>query len=165
VDGGYRFWGRKSFGSLSPVWTRLGLHATWDAPEGPQIVHAFLPRDAAGYRIEATWDTLGMRAPRSDDTVLEGAFVPDRYVGRVLPASGMDAFMLALFAWALVGFANVYYAIARRALDLAVAGAKQRTSIALTRSMAYHPEVQHCAAEMVMEVEALGSYLDRIAAD
>src|SRR5262249_17374635 len=26
VDGGYRFTGRKSFGSLTPVWTRLGLH-------------------------------------------------------------------------------------------------------------------------------------------
>ena len=27
VDGGYRFWGRKQFGSLTPVWTRLGVHA------------------------------------------------------------------------------------------------------------------------------------------
>ena len=26
VDGGYRFTGHKSFGSLTPVWTRLGLH-------------------------------------------------------------------------------------------------------------------------------------------
>jgi alkylation response protein AidB-like acyl-CoA dehydrogenase len=26
VEGGYRFTGRKSFGSLSPVWTFLGLH-------------------------------------------------------------------------------------------------------------------------------------------
>src|SRR5260221_2530038 len=27
VDGGYRFTGHKIFGSLSPVWTRLGIHA------------------------------------------------------------------------------------------------------------------------------------------
>ena len=26
VDGGYRFTGRKSFGSLTPVWTYLGIH-------------------------------------------------------------------------------------------------------------------------------------------
>ena len=26
VDGGYTFTGRKSFGSLTPVWTRLGMH-------------------------------------------------------------------------------------------------------------------------------------------
>jgi alkylation response protein AidB-like acyl-CoA dehydrogenase len=135
------------------------------APDGPQIVHAFLPRNTEGYHIEETWDTLGMRATRSDDTVLDGAFVPEHYIGRSLPAGALDPFILALFAWALVGFANVYYAIARRALDLAVAGAKQRTSLALTRSMAYHPEIQHCLSEMTMEVEALGPYLDRIAED
>ena len=26
VDGGYRFTGHKMFGSLTPVWTRLGVH-------------------------------------------------------------------------------------------------------------------------------------------
>src|SRR3990170_4502591 len=59
VDGGYRFTGRKMFGSLSPVWTRLGLHAmdTSD-PNNPRVVHAFLSRDAAGYAIKPTWDTL-----------------------------------------------------------------------------------------------------------
>ena len=52
VDGGYRFYAHKTFGSLTPVWTRLGLHAmdTSD-PANPRIVHAFLPRDTEGYRI------------------------------------------------------------------------------------------------------------------
>jgi alkylation response protein AidB-like acyl-CoA dehydrogenase len=77
VDGGYRFYGRKHFGSLSPVWTRLGLHGmdTSD-PAAAKIVHAFLPRQTPGYRIEETWDVLGMRSTRSDDTILEGCFVP-----------------------------------------------------------------------------------------
>src|SRR5215207_5738846 len=85
VDGGYRFHGRKIFGSLTPVWTRLGIHAM-DAsdPANPKVVHAFLPRDTPGYRIVESWDTLGMRATRSDDTVLEGAFVPDQYIPRVV---------------------------------------------------------------------------------
>jgi alkylation response protein AidB-like acyl-CoA dehydrogenase len=84
VDGGYRFTGRKNFGSLTPVWTRLCVYGvdTSDA-NAPQIVHAFLPRDTPGYHIEETWDTLGMRATRSDDTILEGAFVPDKYIVRV----------------------------------------------------------------------------------
>jgi alkylation response protein AidB-like acyl-CoA dehydrogenase len=53
VDGGYRFTGRKMFGSLSPVWTRLGIHAmdTSD-PECPMVIHAFMPRDAEGYEIK-----------------------------------------------------------------------------------------------------------------
>src|SRR5215469_15076008 len=52
-------------------------------PGGPKVIHAFLPRDAKGYSIKETWDTLGMRATRSDDTLLDGAFVPDKYVARV----------------------------------------------------------------------------------
>ena len=60
VDGGFRFTGHKMFGSLAPVWTRYGLHAMWaDADGGPKIVHAFLPRSHDGYRIVETWDTHG----------------------------------------------------------------------------------------------------------
>ena len=74
VDGGYTFTGRKSFGSLTPVWTRFGLHGmdTSD-PAAPKVVHGFMTRDAKGYTIKDTWDVLGMRATKSDDTVLEGA--------------------------------------------------------------------------------------------
>src|SRR5947208_1171771 len=83
----------KAFGSLTPVWTLLGLHAM-DAsdPKGPKIVHGFLSRDAKGYRSEPTWDVLGMRATRSDDTILEGAFVPDSRIGRIVAAgaAGID---------------------------------------------------------------------------
>src|SRR5215472_7749357 len=72
AEGGYRFRGHKHFGSLTPVWTRFGLHGM-DAsdPTQPKIVHAFMPRDSAGYIIKETWDVLGMRATRSDDTLLE----------------------------------------------------------------------------------------------
>lgn len=168
VDGGYRFTGRKQFGSLTPVWTRFGLHGmdTSD-PEHPKIVHAFMPRDNGGYIIKETWDVLGMRATRSDDTVLENAFVPDRYVARVVPAggAGVDAFVLSVFAWALMGFANVYYGLARRALDKSIASAKSKGSLALTRTMAYHPEVQHAVAQMVIDLESVGPHIDRIAED
>ena len=166
VDGGYRFTGRKAFGSLTPVWTRLGLHGMDTGnPAAPKIVHAFMPRDARGYRIEETWDVLGMRATRSDDTVLEGVIVPDRYIARVVPAgaAGVDLFVLSLFAWALLGFANVYYAIAQRAKDLVVAALTKKKVVAITRTMAYHPEVQHGVAEMVLELEAIGPHIERIA--
>jgi len=149
VAGGYRFTGRKQFGSLTPVWTRFGLHGidTSD-PEHPKVVHAFMPRDTAGYVIKETWDVLGMRATRSDDTVLENAFVPDRYVARVVSAggAGVDAFVLGIFAWALLGFGNIYYGLAKRALEQTIAAAKKKTSLALSRSMAYHPEIQHTIA-------------------
>jgi alkylation response protein AidB-like acyl-CoA dehydrogenase len=123
VDGGYRFSGRKSFGSLTPVWTYLGMHGMDTSnPEAPRIVHAFMPRDTAGYTIEETWDTLGMRATRSDDTVLQGVFVPDKYIAREVSAgaAGIDLFVLAIFGWAEPLFAHIYYAIAQRAFDWTV---------------------------------------------
>lgn len=168
VEGGYRFTGRKQFGSLTPVWTRFGLHGmdTSD-PTQPKIVHGFMTRDTAGYVIKETWDVLGMRATRSDDTVLENAFVPDRYIARVIPAgaAGIDPFVLGIFAWALMGFGNIYYGLAKRALDHAIAAAKGKGSLALSRSMAYHPEVQHAIAEMVIELESIGPHLESVAED
>ena len=168
VDGGYKFTGRKSFGSLTPVWTRLGVHGmdTSD-PKAPKVVHGFLPRGTAGVTIKETWDVLGMRATRSDDTVLEGAFCPDRYIARVIApgAAGMDAFVLGIFAWALLNFGNVYYGLALRVRDLIVEHVKSKSTIALTRSMAYHPGVQQGIADIVMELEAIGPQLDSATRD
>ncbi|HEX6133139.1 MAG TPA: acyl-CoA dehydrogenase family protein [Longimicrobiales bacterium] len=168
VEGGYRFTGRKSFGSLTPVWTYLGIHGMdMSDPAAPKVVHAFLPRDTPGYTIKETWDTLGMRATRSDDTILEGTFVPDRYIARVVPAgaAGLDAFVLGVFAWALLGFGNIYYGLARCALDRAVEAVKSRKAIALSRPLSYHAEVQHAVGEMVLALESVGPHLDRVAQD
>ena len=43
VDGGYRIWGHKMFGSLSPVWTRLGLHAAGQQRSSQPEDHPRLP--------------------------------------------------------------------------------------------------------------------------
>jgi alkylation response protein AidB-like acyl-CoA dehydrogenase len=168
VDGGYKLTGRKSFGSLSPVWTRLGGHAM-DAsdPTAPKIVHFFMPRDTKGYSIKDNWDVLGMRATRSDDTVLEGAFVPDKYIARVVPAGagGVDMFVIGFFTWALVNFANIYYAIGLRTREVLIEQLKSKSSIALTRPMIYHPEVQHGVAEISMDLETMGPHVEAIAND
>ena len=166
VAGGYKFTGRKSFGSLTPVWTRLGMHGM-DAsdPAAPKIVHAFMPRDTKGYSIKDTWDVLGMRATRSDDTVLEGAVVPDKYIVRVVPpgAAGADNFVVGFFTWALVGFGNIYYGLALRVREVLIEQLKTKTSIALTRPMIYHPEVQHGVAEISMDIEAMGPHVEAVA--
>jgi alkylation response protein AidB-like acyl-CoA dehydrogenase len=168
VEGGYRFTGHKSFGSLSPVWTYLGLHGMETSTgKGAQIIHAFMPRTSQGYTITETWDTLGMRATRSDDTILEGVFVPDQYIVRVLPASfaGADLFVLTIFAWFLLGLGNIYTGLARRALDLTLDSVKRKNSLAMSRSMAYHAGVQFPIADMVMERETIEPLLERTAQD
>jgi alkylation response protein AidB-like acyl-CoA dehydrogenase len=166
VKDGFRISGHKMFGSLAPVFTRCGAHALWaDAEGGPKIVHVFMPRDATNYRIVETWDTLGMRATRSDDIILDGVFVPDRHVARIVPAGTADAFVLGMFAWALMGFANVYYGIAKRAVDLAIASVKSKKAAALTRTLAYHPEIQHRIGQMVLALDTIGPQLDQVADD
>ena len=166
VDGGFRFTGHKMFGTLAPVFTRYGLHAMWaDAEGGPKIVHAFMPRDTAGSRIVKTWDTMGMRATSSDDVILEGAFVPDSHIARIVPAGGADAFVLGVFAWALLGFANVYCAVAKRAIDLTLPAIKQKSSLGLTRSMAYHPEIQHSVATMMLAFDPITPHIEQVAED
>ncbi|NQW18024.1 MAG: acyl-CoA/acyl-ACP dehydrogenase [Chloroflexi bacterium] len=168
VEGGYKFTGKKSFGSLSPVWTWMGLHGmdTSD-PENPKIVHAFLPRDSKGLKVVENWDVLGMRATQSHGTELDGVFVPTETIARVVPigATGIDHFVIATFAWALFGFANIYYGMAERAIEMTVESLQKRKSLALTRSYAYHPDYQHELAEMVIEFEGIGPHIEKIAED
>jgi alkylation response protein AidB-like acyl-CoA dehydrogenase len=166
AEGGYRFTGRKAFGSLTPVWDFLGLHGL-DAtdPASPKIVHGFLARDTKGYHVEPTWDVLGMRATRSDDTILEGAFIPDARIARVVPpgGAGVDLFVLSIFSWALTGFANVYYGLGRRVLDLTIDSLQKRKSPLVSGSMAHHPAMQRGVADMTMELETIEPLIDRTA--
>jgi alkylation response protein AidB-like acyl-CoA dehydrogenase len=168
VEGGYRLTGRKQFGSNGPAWTWLGAHAIDPAaPGGPQTVHAFVHRDSPGVTVMETWDTLGMRATQSHDTVLDGVFVPDDRVGRVVPAGdGSDPYLVALAVWPLPLIGAVYLGVAERALELAVAGARRKTSMAIERgAYAYHPMVQHQIAEMFLELDAAQATLDRFVDD
>ena len=168
VPGGYAFTGHKIFGSLSPVWTLAGAHGMdMSDPANPKVVHGFLPRNTSGYEIVETWDTLGMRATQSHDTVLDRAFVPDENIVLVCPAgfAGAGMFQVGVFAWALMGFATVYLGAARRAFDITIDKMPKRTSVALTRSMAHHPEVQHNVSEMRISLDACEALLDKVTTD
>ena len=93
-----------------------------------------------------------MRTTASQDTILEGAFVPDRYIARVVPAdfAGADLFVLAVFAWAEPTFGTIYLGIAQRAFDLAVQNAQTKTSVELGgKEMVTNPMVQYTIAEML----------------
>ncbi|WP_150309135.1 acyl-CoA dehydrogenase family protein [Planctomonas psychrotolerans] len=130
-DGGYRFFGTKIFGSLSPAWTRLSVFGRDDSdPGAPVLVHGFIERDAAGYRILEDWNALGMRATQSHTTILEGAFVPAERVVRVLPVGpSADPFVFAIFAGFELLISAVYVGIGERALALAVESVRSRTSL------------------------------------
>ncbi len=168
VGNGWRVSGHKIFGSLSPVWDYGGFHAMDSSdPNDPKIVHGFLRRDADGIEIVDTWDTIGMRATQSHDTVLDGAVCPDDRIARVCAPgfAGADMFHVAIFAWALTDFSAVYHGIARRAFDMTVESLPNKSSIAMTGSMAHHPEIQHHVADMRIALDASEALLQRVAAD
>jgi alkylation response protein AidB-like acyl-CoA dehydrogenase len=168
VDGGWRFTGRKMFGSLGPHWTRLGCHAmdTSD-PTAPVVVHAFVPHDAPGLATVPNWDAQGMRATESHDTVLDAVFVPDADVLCVVPAGPPNHPAIAVMqVWAVTLIANVYVGIAERALEIAVAQAGRRSSIAIPQgTFAHHPLVQHQVADMFLALDAARAGVDAVARD
>src|SRR5438093_7967047 len=48
-----------------------------DATEATAGMLLLVPRSAAGRRVDKVWDTLGMRATRSDSLILEDCWVPE----------------------------------------------------------------------------------------
>ncbi|PTQ52759.1 MAG: Butyryl-CoA dehydrogenase [Hydrogenibacillus schlegelii] len=158
VPGGFRLYGRKTFGTLSAVARFFVVTATvadggatasgGEREEGGAArVGEFLVERGEGLRIEKTWDTLGMRATASDDVVLEGAFVPaerllgfrgERRPGRIDDGDGWYLFIPA-----------VYLGIARAARDAAVHFAKTYRPNSLGgRPIADVPHVRQKIGEM-----------------
>jgi alkylation response protein AidB-like acyl-CoA dehydrogenase len=163
---GYAFYGRKLFTSLSPVWTILGVHgADTSGPDGQKIIHGFVSRDDPGVRTEETWDTVALRATRSDDTVLDGARSPaERIIAVLSPAASGSEYLDSVSAWAVVLTSSVYLAIAQRALDLAVQVSSGRVSNRLDgRPRSEDPFVQAVLGEAVAELDAIEAHLETAA--
>jgi alkylation response protein AidB-like acyl-CoA dehydrogenase len=156
VDGGYRVTGKKIFGTESAVCTEFSTRARYDDPErGPQVLFFRVPRDAEGLRMKETWDTMGMRATRSDDFELENVFVPDEAVFHSYPVGHFDATMLkTVWGWAMPTFGAVYLGIGAGALQFA------REQVQ-ARGRHEDPEVQHLFAEMEVLLETARAVLYR----
>jgi len=174
VEGGWSFTGTKIFTTLSPAWTRLGLLGRHDPTDGgdPSIVHGFLRRDdpataPEGVRIDADWDTLGMRATQSYTTHLDGAVMSDDDVARILPVGpSADPYMLAIFANFLTLISSVYAGIADRALELAVESAHRRTSMKNEGSpYAHDPDIRWRVADAAIALDALAPQIEAVARD
>ena len=168
-DGGYAFTGTKIFTSLSPVWTRLGIFGKdAGARDGDgELVHGFITRETAGYRILDDWDTLGMRASQSATTVLEGVQVPAERIFRKLPVGpNPDPLIFAIFACFETLLAAVYTGLGERALAVGVETAKRRTSFKNGgRSYAQDPDIRWKVAEAAMAMDNLYPQLKTVASD
>ncbi|MFD2839709.1 acyl-CoA dehydrogenase family protein [Populibacterium corticicola] len=165
-DGGYRFYGTKIFTSLSPGWTKLGTFGAETGPDGEQLnVWGFVGRDE-GVTVKDDWDTMGMRASQSCTTVLDGAYAPvDRIVRRIPSGPSADPFIFGIFANFEILLASVYTGIAQRALDVAVATVKKRTSKASGSVYANDPAIRWRIADAAMKLDVLFPLIKSAAAD
>ncbi|MEE2523099.1 acyl-CoA dehydrogenase family protein [Pseudarthrobacter sp. J75] len=168
-DGGYSFTGTKIFTSLSPAWTRLGIFGK--DPQGHdgagELVHGFIHRDSAGYRILEDWNTLGMRASQSNTTVLEDAVVPPERIFRKLPVGpNADPLIFAIFACFESLLAAVYTGLGERALTKGVETVHKRTSFKNGgRSYAQDPDIRWKVADAAMAMENLYPQLSQVTRD
>jgi hypothetical protein len=84
VSGGWRLNGKKGFCTMAQSADVINIFAHPEESSDPEAALSFLisPK-SAGIRVENNWNTLGMRATRSDSLTLEDVFVTRR--GAILP--------------------------------------------------------------------------------
>jgi alkylation response protein AidB-like acyl-CoA dehydrogenase len=111
-----------------------------------------IPPDAPGRSVIADWDTLGMRATRSDSLVLNDCRVPDWAM--VYRSDDIRPFRLAYFSWFWGSYTAVYLGVAVAAYDELRRVVQNRQPFGYTQPLAYHPDVRRHVAELSTELEA-----------
>ncbi|WP_062355503.1 acyl-CoA dehydrogenase family protein [Herbidospora yilanensis] len=160
VPGGFQLHGRKTFGTNSAIATMWAATARWDeAPDGPKVLIVMVDPSTPGVTIEPTWDTLGMRATRSDDIVFDGLFVPDMAVLQSIPVGHFDVQVLdMILSWTTPSFGAVYTGLAVAALDWAV-------DLARRNGLERDSRTQDAIADAEIAIETSRAMLQRHAAD
>ncbi|HEV3364575.1 MAG TPA: acyl-CoA dehydrogenase family protein [Acidimicrobiia bacterium] len=155
TDGGYVLNGRKTFCTMVEAADFFCLFAApEDATNPAAAVLVMLPTALPGLRIEPVWDTLGMRATRSDNVVLEDCFVPDEAVFDEVRVDSLPDFLRGTDAIVNVPYTAVYLGIGVGALRAAIATAKERVPRGYSQPLAYVPEIRRRVATMSAELEA-----------
>lgn len=167
-DGGYRITGTKIFTSLSPVWSKLLVHArTLD----DQLVFGFLERDAEGIDIKDDWDTLGMRASQSCTTKLNDVVMKPEHVGTLAPLGpNQNPLVFGIFGPFELLLASVYSGIGERAVALSGEITKKRMSHVKQAPYSHDPDIRWQIAsagiamdQAVLQIEKMTEDVDRLA--
>jgi len=153
ADGGYRITGRKAFASMIEAADYVAVLAYPDEATAPTAAMVILvPTDAAGRRVDRVWDTLGMRATRSDSMVLDECWVSED--AALVRADDILPFRRDNASWLWASYTAVYLGIAAAAYRVIVETVKGRTPPGFSQSLAYHPDVRRQVAEMSVDLEA-----------
>ncbi|HEX3989935.1 MAG TPA: acyl-CoA dehydrogenase family protein [Acetobacteraceae bacterium] len=153
VDAGYRVTGRKMFASMIEaadyVLVLVRPETTESRTAGMLVL---IPPDADGRRVIANWDTLGMRATRSDSLVLEDCWVPEESV--IYRSDDISRFRNAGLNWFWGSYTAVYLGLAGAAYDELRKVVTDRQPQGYAQSLAWHPDVRRHIAELSVDLEA-----------
>lgn len=156
VEGGFLVSARKAPASGCEAGDALVTSFPWpDAPDGPQVVHCLVPFSAPGVTIDATWDTLGLRATGSHTVVLDDVFVPDAAVSLIRPAREWHPVWNVVIGAALPLIMAAYVGIADAAVEVALGLVAGRDD----------PHVLQLAGEMLNARTTAADVVDAMFAD
>jgi len=153
VDGGWSVTGRKMFASMLEAADYVMVLAYPDGATNPSAgILLLVPPGAAGRRVIANWDTLGMRATRSDSLVLDDCRLPDGAV--LFRSDDIRPFRHAHLNWFWGSYTAVYLGVAAAAYDEIRRVVHARQPEGYAQPLAYHPDVRRHIAEMSADLEA-----------
>ncbi len=161
--GGWLLAGRKTFSTLSPALTYAIVFAAVEDGTG-DTARVLVRCDAAGVRIEETWDSMAMRATGSHDLLFEGVPIAEadiiqrRRPKEPLPEGRPEAWFPLLVAAANLG-------VAYAARDYAVRFAQERQPTGAPAPIAKIPHVREQVARMEASLTAARTMLLAAAED
>lgn len=153
VAGGYQITGRKAFASMLEAADFCAVLAHPEEIDKPgAALLLMVPRRAPGRRVDEIWDTLGMRATRSDSLILEDCFVSQDAV--LYQTDDILPFIRSGANWLWASYTAVYLGVAAAAYNTVRELVQERVPRGYTQPMAYHPDVRRRVADMSVDLEA-----------
>jgi alkylation response protein AidB-like acyl-CoA dehydrogenase len=153
AGGGYRISGRKMFASMIEAADYVLVLVYPTSATNPAAgMLVMIPPDAEGRRVIANWDTLGMRATRSDSLVLEDCWVPEESV--IYRSDDIRRFRNAGLNWFWGSYTAVYLGLAGAAYDELRKVVAERQPQGYAQSLAWHPDVRRHIAQLSVDLEA-----------
>jgi alkylation response protein AidB-like acyl-CoA dehydrogenase len=177
ADGGWRLSGHKIYTTGIP---RLRWLAVWARTQGgdagpgagngsgePLVGTFLVEAGTPGYRVEPTWDHLGMRATRSDDVIFTDVEVPAERAVALAPAAALpiEALDPAFLAWNNLVLSSIYHGVALAARDWLVGYLNERTPTSLGAPLATLPRFQQAVGEIEALLHANGRLIHGTAAE
>lgn len=147
--------GHKTFTSLAPALDYYIVTATIE--KTGEVGEFLIPKTANGVTIIPTWDTLGMRATRSDDLLLENVRVKKEAHVSTRENKGKSP-----QGW-LLHIPACYVGIAKAARNIAIRFAKEYQPASLTKPISEVPEVRRKVALMDIELKKARHFMYHVA--